>query len=99
MGAVAAARPVAKTESPACPTTIARLLRDQKLGLRSHRKVLHTGKHHAERNKQFCRIASPREAFRKTRDPRISVETKNKKRVAFTAIQTAAAGIRRRDGP
>ena len=28
----------------ACPATIGRLLRDQKYGLRSHRKVLHTGK-------------------------------------------------------
>ena len=37
----------------ACPTAIGRLLRQQKLGLRSHRKMLHTGKPHAERDKQF----------------------------------------------
>ena len=65
----------------ACPTTISRLLRDQKLGLRSHRKVLHTGKHHAERDKQFRHIASQREAFCKTGDPRISVDTKKKELV------------------
>ncbi len=70
-----------KLDRRACPTTIARLLRDQKLGLRSHRKVLHTGKHHAERDKQFRHIASQREAFRKTGDPRISVDTKKKELV------------------
>ena len=31
----------------ACPTTIGRLLRDRHNGLRSHRKVPHTGKPHA----------------------------------------------------
>lgn len=65
----------------ACPTTIARLLRDQKYGLRSHRKVLHTGKHHAERDRQFRHIAEQREEFRRSGDPRISVDTKKKELV------------------
>ena len=65
----------------ACPTTISRLLRDQKYGLRSHRKVLHTGKQHAERDRQFRHIAEQREEFRGTGDPRISVDTKKKELV------------------
>jgi len=65
----------------ACPTTIGRLLRDQKYGLRSHRKVLHTGKSHAERDQQFRHIAEQREDFRRSRDPRISVDTKKKELV------------------
>ena len=67
-----------KLDRRACPTTIGRLLREQKLGLRGHRKVLHTGKQHAQRDEQFRHIASEREAFRKTGDPRISVDTKKK---------------------
>jgi hypothetical protein len=62
----------------ACPTTIGRLLRDQKFGLRSHRKVLHTGKRHAERNQQFEHINEQRQNFRSSGDPRISVDTKKK---------------------
>ena len=65
----------------ACPTTIGRLLRDQDYGLRSHRKVLHTGKQHAERDRQFRHIAEQREEFRRTGDPRISVDTKKKELV------------------
>ncbi len=65
----------------ACPTTIGRLLRDQKYGLRSHRKVLHTGKQHAEREQQFRHIAEQREEFRRTGNPRISVDTKKKELV------------------
>lgn len=65
----------------ACPTTIGRLLRDQKYGLRSHRKVLHTGKQHAERDRQFRHMAAQREDFRGTGDPRISVDTKKKELV------------------
>jgi hypothetical protein len=65
----------------ACPTTIGRLLRDQKYGLRSHRKVLHTGKSHAQRDQQFQYIAEQREDFRRSRDPRISVDTKKKELV------------------
>ena len=62
----------------ACPTTIGRLPRGQKYGLRSHRKVLHTGKHHVERNRQFEHIAEKRGDFRTSGDPRISVDTKKK---------------------
>lgn len=62
----------------ACPTTIGRLLREQKFGLRSHRKVLHTGKPHAERDRQFRHIGAQREDFRRTGDPRVSVDTKKK---------------------
>ena len=65
----------------ACPTTIGRLLRDQKYGLRSHRKVLHTGKQHAQRDQQFRHIAQQREQFRGRGDPRISVDTKKKELV------------------
>lgn len=65
----------------ACPTTIARLLRDQKYGLRSHRKVLHTGRQHVQRDQQFRHIAAQREAFRRSGDPRISVDTKKKELV------------------
>jgi hypothetical protein len=62
----------------ACPTTIGRLLRGHRYGLRSHRKVLHTGKRHAERNRQFEHIAEKRSDFRTSGDPRISVDTKKK---------------------
>ena len=71
----------AKLDHRACPTTIGRLLRDQKYGLRSHRKVLHTGKSHAQRDQQFQHIAEQREDFRRTDDPRISVDTKKKELV------------------
>lgn len=67
-----------KLDRRACPTTIGRLLRDQKLGLRSHRKVLHTGKPHAERDRQFRHIVEQRQDFRRSGDPRISVDTKKK---------------------
>jgi hypothetical protein len=67
-----------KLDHRACPTTIGRLLRDQKYGLRSHRKVLHTGKPHAERDQQFQYIQKQRQDFRKSGDPRISVDTKKK---------------------
>jgi len=62
----------------ACPTTIGRLLREQKYGLRSHRKVLHTGKHHVERDRQFRHIHEQRQDFLGSGDPRISVDTKKK---------------------
>jgi hypothetical protein len=65
----------------ACPTTIARLLREQKYGLRGHRKVLHTGKQHAERDLQFRHMAGLREDFRRTGDPRLSVDSKKKELV------------------
>jgi hypothetical protein len=65
----------------ACPTTIGRLLRQQEYGLRSHRKVLHKGKPHAERDQQFRYIAAQREEFRRTGDPRISVDAKKKELV------------------
>ena len=67
-----------KLDNRACPTTIGRLLRDQKYGLRSHRKVLHTGKQHAERDRQFRHMNEQRSDFRQSGDPRISVDTKKK---------------------
>jgi hypothetical protein len=67
-----------KLEHRACPTTIGRLLRDEKYGLRSHRKVLHTGKQHTERDRQFRYISEQRQDFRQSGDPRISVDTKKK---------------------
>ena len=67
-----------KLDHRACPTTIGRLLRDQKYGLRSHRKVLHTGKSPAQCDQQFQYLAEQREDFRRSRDPRISVDTKKK---------------------
>lgn len=70
-----------KLDHRACPTTIGRLLRDQKYGLRSHRKELHTGKSHAQRDQQFQYIAKQREDFRRSGDPRISVDTKKKELV------------------
>jgi hypothetical protein len=70
-----------KLNRRACPTTIGRLLRDQKYGLRSHRKVLHTGQPHAQRDQQFQHIAAQREEFRRSGDPRISVDTKKKELV------------------
>jgi len=70
-----------KLDHRACPTTIGRLLREQKYGLRSHRKVLHTGKPHAQRDQQFRYIAQQREEFRSAGDPRISVDTKKKELV------------------
>jgi len=72
-------RALSKTlDHRACPTTIGRLLREQKYGLRSHRKVLHTGKHHAERDRQFRHIQEQRQDFCDSGDPRISVDTKKK---------------------
>jgi hypothetical protein len=68
----------AKLDRRASPTTIGRILRAQKLGLRGHRKSLHTGKQHAQRDEQFRYIASQRAAFRLTGDPQISVDTKKK---------------------
>ena len=62
----------------ACPTTVGRLLRAQKFGLRSHRKTLHTGRAHAERDRQFRYIAEKREEFRRAGAPRISIDTKKK---------------------
>jgi hypothetical protein len=67
-----------KLDHRACPTTIGRLLRDEKYGLRSHRKVLHTGKEHEERDRQFRYINERRQDFRQSGDPRISVDTKKK---------------------
>jgi hypothetical protein len=67
-----------KLDGRACPTTIGRLLRDQKFGQRSHRKVLHTGQPHAERDRQFRHIDEQRQEFRRSGDPRISVDTKKK---------------------
>ena len=67
-----------KLSGRACPTTIGRLLRDQKLGLRGHRKERHTGKQYARRDEQFRHIAELREDFRASGDPRISVDTKKK---------------------
>jgi hypothetical protein len=67
-----------KLEGRACPTTIGRLLREQKFGQRSHRKVLHTGKSHAERDRQFRHIREQRQDFRRTGDPHLSVDTKKK---------------------
>jgi hypothetical protein len=67
-----------KLEHRACATTIGRLLRDQEYGLRSHRKVLHTGKRHAERDRQFRHLDERRGDFRRSGDPRISVDTKKK---------------------
>lgn len=67
-----------KLDHRACPTTIGRLLRAQKYGLRSHRKVLHTGRPHAERNRQFEYIHGQRQQFRQSGDPRISVDAKKK---------------------
>ena len=40
--------------------------------------MLHTGKTHVERNRQFEHIAEQRSAFRTSGDPRISVDTKKK---------------------
>lgn len=65
----------------ACPTTIRRLLRAQKFGLRSHRKTLHKGRQHADRDRQFRYIAAQREEFRRTGDPRISIDSKKKELV------------------
>lgn len=62
----------------ACPTTIGRLLRQQKIGLHGHRKVLHRGKQHQQRDAQFRYIAQKREEFRQSGDPCVSVDTKKK---------------------
>lgn len=46
--------------------------------MRSHRKELHTGKQHAQRDQQFGYLAQKREEFRQSRDPRVSVDPKKK---------------------
>jgi len=43
--------------------------------------VLHTGRQHAQRDQQFRHIAQQREEFRRTGNPRISVDTKKRKLV------------------
>lgn len=43
--------------------------------------MLHTGKPHVERDQQFRHIAAQREEFRRSADPRISVDTKKKELV------------------
>ena len=70
-----------KLDRRACPTTIGRLLRQQKIGLRSHRKMLHKGKQHEHRDTQFRYIAQKREEFRQSGDPRVSVDTKKKEMI------------------
>lgn len=67
-----------KLNHRASPTTIGRILRQQEIGLHGHRKVLHTGKQHQQRDEQFRYLARQREAFHSTSDPRISVDTKKK---------------------
>lgn len=67
-----------KLDRRACPTTIGRLLREQNIGQRSHRKERHTGKQHEERDRQFRYIAQQREEFRRCGEPRVSVDTKKK---------------------
>ena len=78
VGAIPSARSGREAESGACPTTIGRLLRDQKLGLRGHRKERHTGKQYEERDLQFRDIAQQRDEFRNSGNPRVSVDTKKK---------------------
>ena len=70
-----------KLDHRACPTTIGRWLRAPKYGLRSHRNVLHTGKRHAERDRQFRYIDPQRQDFRRRGAPRISVDAKKKARI------------------
>jgi hypothetical protein len=70
-----------KLQGRACPTTVGRLLREQKFGLRSHRKTLHTGRAHADRDRQVRYLAQKREEFRQTGDPRISIDSKKKELV------------------
>jgi hypothetical protein len=41
-------------------------------------QVLHTGKSHVERDRQFRYIQRLRREFRRTKDPRISVDSKKK---------------------
>lgn len=67
-----------RLQNRACPSTIGRLLRERKIGLRGHRKQLHAGKQHARRDRQFRYIARMRRLFRRAGDPRISVDTKKK---------------------
>jgi hypothetical protein len=93
-----------KLDRRACPTTIGRLLREQQYGLRSHHKVLHTGKHHAQRDRQFQHIAEQRQDFRRRGDPRISVDTKKKELIgqfknAGQAWRREAAKVNDHDFP
>jgi hypothetical protein len=67
-----------KLDRRACPTSLGRLLRSQKIGLRSHRKVLHTGKQPRQRDQRFRSIAQKRAEFRQSHDPRVGVDTKKK---------------------
>lgn len=88
----------------ACPTTIGRLLRQQGFGLRSHRKVLHTGRSHAQRDQQFRYLAAKRQEFRQSGDPRISVDGKKKELVgnfknAGSSWRKAAEKVNAHDFP
>jgi hypothetical protein len=91
-------------ERRACPTTIGRLLRAQGLGLRSHRKTLHTGRAHAERDRQFRYLAEKRREFRQSGAPRISVDSKKKELVgnfknAGTSWQSVPTPVNTHDFP
>ena len=64
----------------ACPTTVGRLLRANRIGLRGHRKRL-TGPAHADRDAQFRYIHQQRRAFVGAGNPRISIDAKKRELV------------------
>ena len=61
----------------ACPTTIGRLLRANRLGLRGHRKRL-SRTSHADRDTPFRYIADQRRAFARAHNLRIIIDAKKR---------------------
>jgi hypothetical protein len=71
---------LAKQDHQACPNTISRLLRDQKITPKANRKD-DTGPSHPDRNLQFQHIQQQREEFAGAGLPAISIDGKKKELV------------------
>lgn len=71
---------LAKRNHQACPNTVGRLLRDQKITPKANRKD-ETGPSHPDRNRQFEHIQQQREEFASAGLPAISIDGKKKELV------------------
>jgi hypothetical protein len=71
---------LAKQDHQACPNTVSRLLRDQKITPKANRKD-ETGPSHPDRNLQFQHIQQQREEFAGAGLPAISIDGKKKELV------------------
>jgi len=80
----------------ACPTTIAKLLRERDYSLQANKKT-HEGKQHADRDAQFKYIAERTTAQHGAGNPTISVDTKKKELVGN--YKNAGRGWRPKGSP